>query len=400
MKNFLFFLLLTWRAVSFGQAPASGTAGLADGFQWVGEGHGALELDSMTNRKIRIRPGVYGHITIYKPQNVKIDARGVTIQNSSLDISKADRLEIFGLTIRDFYYRAVNIRGLCNRIYFHDMKFKNIGNCTIMYEYDGLYDGTDASASMDWTLEHIQFENTGTAFSSSGSFTDKGIRGMMKNFRFLRNTITDCPTIGNIIWMAVADNYEIAGNKINRINTVYSKGTPNGIHNGIFGMTGNGSFHHNIFTNHQGSTIRAWGMSYGHKVKEILIYDNIVYNSWKYSAFELQVTPDIRKYIEKYPSRVTYTNARVFNNTAGHLCQSRDWDGQMLDLYDTGGTLEYVNNLGFDLYRPTEPVTNMINTMGEVKITKMTGNKYFASAKEAVTDLVSFKSRFPGVGAR
>lgn len=370
------------------------------GFTEVGSGYGVLNLRSLTNRHIKIKEGTYSGINLEDPSNVKIDASGVTIEGGSLDISSADNLEISGLSVINFNYRGVNIRGLSNGLYFHDMTFKNIGNYTISYEYNGVYDGTDKTASMNWKFEHLTFENTGPGVMVGGGFDGQGIRNLMKNFKFLDNTIKNCPGIGNIVWAGAADNYEIAGNTIDNINMSFPDNARNGIHNGIFMMTGNGSFHDNKIRNHQGNAIRAWGMSYGGEAKDILIYNNVVYNSWKYSAFELQMTPDMQAYIKRYPSRATYTNARVFNNTAGHLNISKDWDGQLLDVYTTGGTLEYYNNLGFDLVRSQGQITNMINWNGDTKMTRTYGNKYFSTQKEAVADIRTFRSLHKGTGAQ
>jgi hypothetical protein len=130
--------------------------------------------------------------------------------------------------------------------------------------------------------------------------------------------VKNCPEIGNVVWMGQVENYEVAYNVIDNINRTFSDpNAPNGYHNGIFQMIGNGSFHDNKITNHQGNAIRAWGVSYGTEVKDILIYNNVVWNSWKYSAFELQVSPDMQDYMALYPSRIKPTNAKVYNNTAG-----------------------------------------------------------------------------------
>jgi opacity protein-like surface antigen len=77
---------------------------------------------------------------------------------------------------------------------------------------------------------------------------------------------------------------------------------------------------------------------------------------------------------------------------------SKDWEGGVLDLYNYGGTLEYYNNLGFDL-KLSKQFTDMINNMSNTKIIKNTNNKYFESASEAVVDLESFASKYSGIGA-
>jgi len=365
----------------------------------VGNGSGAIDLKYITNKKIKIKSGVYSNITIGNATNVKIDASNVKIINGSLDIYTSDHLEIGGLVISDVTYRAVNIRGFCNSIYFHDMTFRNIGNNTITYEYQPVYDGTDQTVSKNWKFERLIFENTGQGFAAGGGFNAKGIVGLLRNFKFLNNTIKNCPSIGNIVWSGAAENYEIAGNKVNNINTIYSKQAPNGIHNGIFMLIGTGSFHHNKITNHQGNAIRAWGMNYGRAKNEILIYNNTVYNSWKYGAFELQATPDMQAYIAKYPGVASYANAKVYNNTAGRLNRAKDWDGQLLDLYTTGGTVAYYNNLGFEMYRSQGAVTDMINWNGKTKVVRNTNNRYFSTQSKAIANTNTFETLIKGIGA-
>jgi hypothetical protein len=364
-----------------------------------GSGSGELNLNGVRNRKIKIRPGTYSHITVNNARNVKIDATNVRIVSGSLDIFQSDYLEIYGLAVTDVPYRAVNIRGYCNDLYFHDMRFKNIGNNTISYEYVPVYDGTEQTISKNWKLERLTFEQTGTAFSAGGGISNNNITGILRNFKFLNNTIRNCPTIGNVIWAGAVDNYEIAGNIVDNVNKTYPKNAPNGIHNGIFMMTGTGSFHHNKITNHQGNAIRAWGINFGRTKNVILIYNNIVYNSWKYGAFELQATPDIQAFITRNPSKASYADASVYNNTAGRLNRSKDWEGQLLDLYSTGGTVEYFNNLGFEMNRSQGVITDMINRNGDTKVIRNTNNRYFKTQIEAVTNTNSFDSKYKSLGS-
>lgn len=110
---------------------------------------GVLTLRPLANSVVKIKSGTYRGINILSPTHVKIEAKDVIIDGGSLDISDANDFEISGLSVINNSYRAVNIRGGCNDIYFHDMKFRNIGNSTISYEYNGIYDGTDKTASMN-----------------------------------------------------------------------------------------------------------------------------------------------------------------------------------------------------------------------------------------------------------
>ena len=371
-------------------------------FVSIGTGSGQLILEPLANTNVKIVPGNYDYIYVEKATNVRMDATGVIMKGGAIDIGQADNFELWGASITDQPYRAISIEYHSNGVYLHDISFKNIGDYTISYHYKGVYDGTDESTSKDWKLERLTFENTSSGFHCDGGFAAEGILNLMRNFKFLNCIVKNCPGIGNVAYVGQVDGYEIAGNIIDNINTRYDDpNAPNGYHNGIFHMTGNGSFHDNKVTNHQGNAIRAWGVSYGAEAEDISIYNNIVWNSWKYSAFELQATPEIQDYFAAYPSRVKPANAQVYNNTAGHLNRSHDWDGVMIDLYNTGGTLEYYNNLGFEMYRQDQsrPIGDMIN-MGGPEMIRNENNQYFPSQQEAVADTVTFMSLIPGVGAQ
>lgn len=362
-----------------------------------------LLLGQLSNVSVKIKPGTYSDIWIYleKGTNVKIDATGVTFKNCSMTIGSIENFELYGATFIDQSYRAISIEGFSNEVKLHDLSFKNIGDYVITYQGKPVFDGTDKTVSKNWTIEKCSFINTSQAFSAGGDYTDQGVIGVFKNFKFLNNTIKDCPAIGTVVWVGAADNYEIAGNLIDHINYVFDDpNAKNGYHWGIFAMNGNGSFHDNKVTNHSGNLIRAWGVSFGSTIKDILIYNNIAYSSHKYSAFELQSPPWMTEYREKYPNRIKVTNARVYNNTAGKMNTSKDWEGQMLDLYNTGGSLYYFNNSGFNMNRGQGPITDMINNMSDVIIHRNDGNIYKTNWQDVVSDLTTFKSKLTGIGAQ
>lgn len=362
---------------------------------------GQLIIDGLHDVNIKIGLGKVNYIFINKPINVKIDGGAADLNNGTIDIADASNIELFNLSIHDQPIRAINIRGFSNDVYLHDITFKNIGDYVISYENHTNYDGTDLTASKNWKLEKLSFENTSVGFHSDASYDDDGIKNVMKNFKFLNCTIKNCPIAGNVVWLAACDGYEVAGNTVNNFNTVYpDPNAPNGYHNGVFHLWGNGSFHDNKFTNFQGNTLRAWTVSYGSTAGTVSIYNNIAYNTFKYGAFELQATPEIQAYLSKYPKRISVANAKVYNNTAGHLNLVHDWEGQMLDLYNTGGTLEYYNNLGFDMVKVQGSISDMINNMSDTKIIKNTGNKYFPTQAAAVSDITAFKSLSTGIGAQ
>jgi len=370
-----------------------------------------IKLTNMKNVNIKIPAGSVGYMAITNPVNVKIDATGVIMANySGIDIDAPTNLELYGFTLTDHSYRAINIRGLVQGLKIHDATFKNIASAVLSFEYGGVYDGTDKTTNLNITVDKVSFTNCGTIVSLGGSLdlaTGKVV-GLSRNLVFSNNTIKDCPNIGNVIYTGASDHYTISGNVVDHINYNYSPATtpnaPNGPHNGVVMMTGNGVFSGNKVTNHQGNLIRAWGVSYGAAKDSVLIYNNIAFNSSKYSAFEIQAPPFVNEFITKYPGVIQYANYRVSHNTAGKLNTVKDWEGQMLDQYETGGTLSYYNNLGFEMNRsqdgkviPLELGRAMIN-MGPTE--QKNGNRYYNTWQESVTDLISFKSRYTGIGAQ
>jgi len=374
----------------------------------VGTGSGNLDLSGIKNKNLKIKAGTYTNIGLNDLVNVKIDASGVSLNNNSnFDISKPTDLELYGFTVSNHTYRAINVRGLVQKLYIHDATFVNIANSVIAFEYAGDYDGTSATTNLDITLDHLSFTSCSSIVGAGGGLNNATgkVTGLSRNLTFTNNNIKDCQ--GSVIWSGAADHYVISGNNIDHVNygfTAKDPGGLNGPHNGLFGMTGNGDLFNNKVINHQGNLIRAWGVSYGSKVDSIRIYNNVVYNSSKYSAFELQVPPYLSDFSAAHPGVIKWTNARVSNNTAGHLNTVKDWEGQMLDLYFTGGTLDYSRNLGFEMNRmadninsPLELGRSMIN-MGPTELKD--GNLYFNTSKEAVSDLTTFKSLHPGVGAK
>jgi hypothetical protein len=99
-----------------------------------------------------------------------------------------------------------------------------------------------------------------------------------------------------------------------------------------------------------------------------------------------------------YPGKSTFVNAKVYNNTVGTMNTSKDWEGQILDLYNIYGTLEYYNNLGFNLVA-SRPITNMMNNMSNTKVIVNKSNKYLTKQSSAVLDVIHFVTEYLGIGA-
>jgi hypothetical protein len=374
----------------------------------VGSGSGNLIIDDPENAFLKIAPGVYNYIAINYPEHVVIDATGVSMaKDSNIDIHTPVDLEIFGFEVADHFYRAMNVRGVVQGLHIHDAKFTNVRNAVISFEFDQPYDGTDLTTNLDIRIEKNFFKDCSTSVAMRGGldFHEGKVTGLTRNLVFKGNTVKDGQ--GNVISSGACDKFDISENIIDHVNFGFtaenSPTAPNGPHNGIFGITGNGKLYNNKITNHQGNVIRAWGVSYGDAVEVIEITNNIVHNTSKYSAFELQVVPYLQDFAKLWPGVIKWTDAKVHHNTAGDLNTSRDWEGQMLDLYFTGGDLEYHDNLGFNFNRMKDGICidlelgrAMIN-MGPTE--QKDGNLYFHKWQEAVSDLTTFKSLHPGAGA-
>lgn len=370
-------------------------------FTLVGTGSGTLMLDVLKNQQIRIKPGNYSYINIKKADHVKIDATGVKLTGGKLDVEDGlNQVEIWGLTIENQEGKGIEISGFSNDVYLHDMVFRNITDFVISYRYNGIYDGTPASASKNFKFERLHGEHISRLFSTDGGFSEAGIINLMEGFKMISCKVKNSPDLGSVVWIAAGQDYEIADNVVDQVNVGLTDGkAASGNHNGIWHIVGNGSFHDNKVTNHQGNAIRAWLISYGSEMKTVSIYNNKVWQSYKYGAFEVQATPEIQEYLAKYPRRVSPAKTKVYNNTVGSLNTSREWEGQLLDLYNTLGPVEYYNNLGFELNRPNQKTTDMINYNGSGTTFKSYGNIYKASSNQAVADKINFHSLFKGVGA-
>jgi len=189
------------------------------------------------------------------------------------------------------------------------------------------------------------------------------------------------------------EDYEVSNNVVNNVNKSDNYPNGNNNHNGIFHLNGNGKFFKNKITNHQGNGLRAWLFSIT-KPASVEIYDNIIYNSTRYSAFELQVPPYMEVLASFKPA-----DAKIYNNTTGKLNtgQPKYYEGRIVDIYQTHGNVEVYNNLYFNML-DNEVSLNQSNPK-DTKV-KESNNLYFKNAADAILDLVNFKSKSPGVGAR
>ncbi|MDB5157949.1 MAG: hypothetical protein JWR50_2656 [Mucilaginibacter sp.] len=354
----------------------------------VGEGFGDLVIDgnlltTTGNSLIKIKGGVYNNINI---SNITGEHGVVTITNNGLVRMTGDgqmRLKNLsnvvitgngtngiskGFLFEDMKYRSIEVDGVLNNFTLQYMSFKNIGDNVFTYHYNQDYDGSEDSYSKNLKFFHNDCDNTGQFISGAGSVDGGTIKGYIKNIEVAHLDFKNSPDVGTVVWLGNVEGYDIHNNTINNINT------KNNNHNGIFLLNGNGKFHNNKISNHQGNAIRAFGFTVGNAPKNVLIYNNIVFNSRKYSAFEVQ---SFKTNI--VPGKTTYINALIFNNTCGNLNLSNDWQGNIADVYDLiGGSCKVYNNLAFNLPNPKVIV-------GQESVLKpiVYNNLYFKTSKDA-----------------
>ena len=358
----------------------------------LGTGSGDLMIDGNTlgvkcNDVIKVHSGTYSSITI---KNINIGCN-VTVQNDGLVqitgnndhmfLSNVSNLTISGngtsgisrgFVSRDNpQHRSIIITGAAHDLTIQGFSFKNIGDYVIYFNNSqGIYNGSVGSYSDNIKLLNNDCDNTGVFLQMEGSISDGVIKGLVKHLEIAYLTFKNSNS-GHAVQVENADDYNIHHNTITDVNST------NNAHNGIFTMMGSGSFHHNLITNHQGNAIRAWARSFGTTPKDILIYNNTVVNSRKYSGFEVQ---SFSYYM--IAGKTTFANAKVYNNICGDLNLSKDWVGVVVDIYSLmGGKCEVYNNKGFNF--PSQSNTsNIVNVQADIKPV-LTNNTYYASASAA-----------------
>lgn len=371
----------------------------------VGNGSGDLTIDG-NDAKVKgkslivIKSGTYGYIKIQNidgnlnaPVLIK-NAGQVTIKGA-METNNITNVTIagdhvpgvpYGFNFHDVSYRAFILSGRMSGVTLKSLSFKNVRDYVIYADLSNLTHQGGADSRVErFKILNSKFDNA-TGIQFRGNFDSGQDNGFIKDLEIAHNIIVNSNG-GNFASVQNVQDYNIHHNVANNLNPNQND------HNGIFHMIGNGKFHNNKFTNYQGNMIRAWVFSRGSSPATIEIYNNVAYNTRKYSAFEIQ---GFDRYI--IPGKSTHVNAKVFNNTVGKMNTSKDWEGVVLDLYNYGGTLEYFNNLGFELYS-SKQMGDMINNMSSVKIVKNDNNKYFSSSQEAVFNVSELKSKHSGIGS-
>jgi hypothetical protein len=378
----------------------------------VGTGAGNLVIDGKTlnlggNILFQIKEGAYSAITLrnlHAPpgKRIYIKSRGLV---KVKDVMSTDNLnnvtisgedlprEKYGFRFENIPYRAITMNGRLSGVVLKNISFKNVNNYVIAGESSngrGLaYRGTKETMTENFKILNCIFDNVGTiAFGGSFNKDNAEDSGFFRDVEIAYNIFQNSDA-GNLCSFTNVQDFNIHHNVVTDVNP------RNNNHNGIFFMEGNGKFHHNKLRNYQGNAIRMWLYSRGNVPQTVEIYNNFCFNTRKYGAFELQA---FERNIQ--PGKTTFADAKIFNNTVGQMNTSKDWEGQILDLYNTGGTLRYFNNLGFDLVSTTTQTSNMINNMSGKKPILDTNNKYYRTSGEAVFNIQDLKSKFPGIGAR
>lgn len=375
----------------------------------VGTGSGYLtidgnSLDLSSIKLIKVKGGTYKGIyvknIIASPASpVKIVNNGQVNISEGMETDNVSYVTISGDAISGLTYgfafenialRAIKLNGLMNGVTLKNMSFKNVNDYCIAGEKTNgsnlVYNGNSDTRVENFKILNCFFDNAGQ-ISFGGNLNENEDTGLFKDVEIAYNTFQNTDA-GSVCAFTNVQDYNIHHNVVNNINQTSNN------HNGVFYMQGNGIFHDNKLTNYQGNAIRMWIYSRGSSPATVEIYNNICYNTRKYGSFEIQQFD--RNIIA---GKTTFVNAKVYNNTVGKMNTSKDWEGQILDLYNFGGTLDYYNNLGFELYKVQGTITDMINYNGNAAKTNISNNKYFAQQSSAITDISSFISLFTGIGS-
>ncbi len=355
----------------------------------VGTGSGPLILDGLTDKKLTIKPGVYTYFEFKNFKNVTIDgAHNVKVVGGAVNLSNMSGVILTNFDVLNSQYRAFDIYGVAKDLILSNLNISNIADVCMVFHANEIYNGQSSSYSQNIQLLNIVADNVSTFFAGTGSVTDNGFTGLIRNFKMSNCTIKNSPRLADGVFLGCAEDYEFSNNKIDNVNSMQ------GNHNGIFHVVGNGKVFNNTCTNHQGNMIRAWMCSIT-KPGTVEIYNNVVWNSTRYGAFELQVPPFLKALRGFNPG----ATAKVYNNTVGQLNTGlpKYFEGRLLDLYDIYTSVEVYNNLLFN--DRDEMILNNMSSAGLTTVIKNSNNVYKANASDAVSDLTNFRSLVPGVGA-
>lgn len=369
----------------------------------LGSGSGYLTIDGKAlsikpGEIIAITPGTYKDllftnlngtgtqpVTLVANGPVEVVGGGITLENVS-NLTVTGYRKAKNIFLHDVTYRAITITGsIPQALTLEGIRLKNVEDYAIFYDNTATYNGTDATAFLNFKLLHCDFDHTG-GIQINGNLNNSGgivNNGFCKNPEIAYCTFKNCPTVETLLYIGNVEGCDIHHNVLDDINGGTDK------HNGIFLLLGNGRVYNNKCTNHQGNFIRFWPFSQGTQPREVLLYNNIVWNSRKYSALEVQ---SFAHHI--IPGVSTYCNTKVFNNTAGKMNTSKPtvFVGVVVDVYNLqGGDIQIFNNLSFQ-QSETSANDKIWSQQSVTKPSLITNNRYFATpAAAGLADEVSFK---------
>lgn len=359
-----------------------------------GTGSGSITIDGSKTKflpgdTIKLKGGKYNFILIQNcigsaasPINIITDGTQVELLSNTSNVIPLSLANVqyvvidggvaAGFYIHDLSYRGMSVSGNPTGIVLSNFLFKNIKDYSIAYDYNDAY----PAVASGMKILNCEFANAGQ-INFQGD-CDKGvITGYIKGIEIAGCNFHDSPTVGTVASCGNVENYYIHHNMVNNINQSQND------HNAIFFMQGNGSFCYNKITNHQGNAIRAWGFTMGTVPKQVLIFNNIVCNSRKYSGFEVQSFSTLIT-----SGKTTYVNALVCGNTCGNMNLTHDWVGGVVDVYNLfGGTCDVFDNIAYNTY-PANTVANQQSTLVPKTYNNLTGVSY---SDVGITDENTFK---------
>ncbi|GAA4779778.1 hypothetical protein GCM10023231_03220 [Olivibacter ginsenosidimutans] len=293
-----------------------------------------------------------------------------------------------GFLLRDNRYRAIQLEGIFSNFELSYFDFKDLGDNVIGYDPENvIYNGSNGTFSENMTFTHLHADNIVELIDFRGWINkdnDQAIRGLIKHIEVAYIQVTNSPNCGTVIHLHNAQDFDIHHVVLENINTARTD------HVGIFTINGPGKIHHNLINSGWGNAVRAWPSTLGNSPKELLIYNNIVVNSLKYSAFEVQPTKEAL-----LSGQTTFTNVKIYNNTCGTLSTKGLVVGKILDAFDLfGGRYEVFNNLAFNFPFGGKDIKGpFVSYLGvDEHLVKLSNNLYFDTATQAgIIDQKEFK---------
>lgn len=335
-------------------------------------------LSDIKGKKYRVFPGLYSQTADHNNvEDCIFDLSGVTVQGC---------------------YQAIRISGRSIGNTYKGLSLKNVEGYQIecVRSSKMLYTGVSGTFVDRLTFDGLYVDGGGQVFHADGDLINGKVWGLLKNFKLANASIKNI-SYGDIVYLGAGMDAQFENVTFDNINATQNN------HNGVIRVHGNLIAKNIKATNYQGNLFRNWLYSV-EGVKTTSISNSIGYRSRKYSLIELQMTPGLAENGAK-PG-----NAEIFNNTAISMATSKDWDGQLIDIYNTGragvkSIINIYNNLGADLIasqgRAIIP-EEMANKMFDPGITevKFSGNRYFTTINEAVENTTTLKSKISGIGAQ